>query len=106
MRCLIQRKEPDSGLLHSDSRMNNQTIRNTVPAPMWTVAEVIDRCPQAASVFTRFRMACLGCPMAPFETLGEAVAVYRIGYEEFLHALRFADSGDVPADNSKEEDQL
>ncbi len=85
--------------------MNSQTIRDTVPAPMWTVAEVIDRCPQAASVFTRFRMACVGCPMAPFETLGEAVAVYRIDSQEFLHALRFTNSGEVPGDNSKEEEQ-
>ncbi len=49
-------------------------------------------------------MACVGWQMAPFETLGQAVAVYRIDYEEFLHALRVADSGEVPADNSKEDE--
>ncbi|MEE9230990.1 MAG: hypothetical protein V3U86_09815 [Acidobacteriota bacterium] len=79
-------------------------MRNTVPAPMWTVAEVIDRCSQAASVFTRFRMGCVGCLMTPVETLGETVAIYGIDYEKFLHALRVADSGEVPADNSKEDE--
>jgi len=72
---------------------------------MWTVAQVMDRCPQAATVFTRFHMACVGCPMAPFETLREAVAAYWIDYQGFLRALGVGDVGEVLAGNSKKEER-
>ncbi|MFQ5790462.1 MAG: DUF1858 domain-containing protein [Acidobacteriota bacterium] len=57
---------------------------------MWTVAEVVARCPQAASVFTRFQMACVGCPMAPFEALSEAAAAYELEPKMMLREFRRA----------------
>ena len=41
-----------------------------------TVAALLRRCPAAIVVFTRRRMACPGCAMAPFDTLGDAAAAY------------------------------
>jgi hybrid cluster-associated redox disulfide protein len=53
-----------------------------------TVAEVLKRWPATAVVFAYRRMACLGCAMAPFDTVGEAAAVYGIELEGFLGELR------------------
>ncbi len=57
---------------------------------MWTIAEVLVQCPQAALVFTRFRMACVGCPMAAFETLAEAAQAYGLAPEAVLQEIRGA----------------
>ncbi len=43
-----------------------------------TVAQVLERWQQAATVFVRFRMACVGCPLASFETVGTAAQTYGI----------------------------
>lgn len=53
-----------------------------------TVAQVLERWPATAAVFARRCMACLGCAMAPFDTVGEAAAVYGVELETFLSELR------------------
>lgn len=63
-----------------------------------TVEETLQRWPQTARVFIARRMACVGCPIAPFETLDEAGAIYRLDGETFLHELQesAAASSDEP----------
>lgn len=70
--------------------MRGRGVSKTALAPTWTIAEVLVQYPQAASVFTRFRMACVGCPMAPFETLTEAAQAYGLASEAVLQELRGA----------------
>jgi hybrid cluster-associated redox disulfide protein len=53
----------------------------------FTVAEVMDRWPQTIPFFFRYRMACVGCPIAPFETLAEVVAIYGLDLNRFLNEL-------------------
>ena len=53
-----------------------------------TVAEVIDRWPETIPVFFRYRMACVGCLMAPFETLASVVLIYGLDLECFMNELR------------------
>ena len=65
-------------------------MREPVPTPDWTIADVVARCPKAACVFTRFQMACVGCPMAPFETLADAAAAYELMPETILREFRRA----------------
>ncbi len=62
------------------------------PAPKldWIVAELIERCPETSTVFTRFRMSCIGCAMAPFETIADAAAAYRLRPETLLREFRQA----------------
>jgi hybrid cluster-associated redox disulfide protein len=55
-----------------------------------TVAEVMARWPQTVPYFFRCRMACVGCPIAPFETLAEATAVYGLDLNRFLIELEWA----------------
>lgn len=62
--------------------------------PQLTVAEVLERWPATAAVFGHRRMACLGCAMAPFDTIGEAAAAYGIELNRFLAELRRATHGE------------
>lgn len=55
-----------------------------------TVSETLERWPQTAVVFLRHRMACVGCAIAPFETLTEVSAIYNINLEKFLQELQDA----------------
>jgi hybrid cluster-associated redox disulfide protein len=52
-----------------------------------TVDEVLDRWPETIPTFFRYRMACVGCPMAPFETLLEVAAIYGLDLDCFLSEL-------------------
>ena len=52
-----------------------------------TVDEVLDRWPETIPTFLRYRMACVGCPMAPFETLVEVAAIYGLDVSCFLNEL-------------------
>lgn len=54
------------------------------------VADVLDRWPQTIPVFMRHRMACVGCTMAPFETLAEATTIYGMPTDRFVNELREA----------------
>lgn len=52
-----------------------------------TIEEVLRRRPRAARVFQRHRMACVGCAMAPFDTVAEAAAVYGLPLGALLAEL-------------------
>jgi hybrid cluster-associated redox disulfide protein len=65
-------------------------MSETIPSPKWTVADLLSRYPQTAAVFSRFRMACVGCTMAPFETLADAAAAYQLRPDVLLRDLRRA----------------
>lgn len=53
-----------------------------------TVAEVLKRRPETIPVFFRHRMACVGCAMAPFETLADVAAIYGVQLSRFLSELQ------------------
>ena len=53
-----------------------------------TVAEVMDRWPETIPIFFRYRMACVGCPIASFETLAEVAAIYGLDLECLMNELR------------------
>ena len=52
-----------------------------------TVTQLLRRWPPAAAVFVRRGMACVGCSMAPFETLAEVASVYGQDPAGFLAEL-------------------
>ena len=49
-----------------------------------TIAELISDWPGARAALSRRGMACIGCVMAPFETLEEAASAYGFDPYEFL----------------------
>ncbi len=52
-----------------------------------TMAELLEECPEAGQVLARRGMACVGCDMAAFETLGEAARSYGVDPDELLRAV-------------------
>ncbi len=56
-----------------------------------TIAIVLERWPYTAEVFKRLGMAdCLGCAMAPFESVAEASATFGLDAQLVLSELRQA----------------
>jgi hybrid cluster-associated redox disulfide protein len=52
-----------------------------------TMAELLEECPAAGPVLARRGMACVGCVMAPFETVAEAALAYGADPAELLREV-------------------
>ncbi len=63
--------------------MEPQTISSNL-----TTAEVMLRWPATIPVFIRRCMACVGCPIAQFETLAEIAAIYGLHLDSFIRELQ------------------
>jgi hydroxylamine reductase len=61
-----------------------------------TVSALLTRDPRAARILLNHHMHCVGCVMAPFETLAEVCLVYGVPLEELLEQVRHA-SGAEPS---------
>jgi hybrid cluster-associated redox disulfide protein len=70
--------------------MTNPTAQD--PA-RWTIEALLITRPEAARILLRNGMACVGCVMAPFETVAEAAREYRLDLRSLLNELREKDSG-------------
>jgi hybrid cluster-associated redox disulfide protein len=55
-----------------------------------TVADVLLKRPVAACILVNHRMHCVGCAIAPFETLEEACEIYRVSLRDLLGELNAA----------------
>jgi hybrid cluster-associated redox disulfide protein len=62
------------------------------------VADLMNEWPQVIPVFLRHHMACVGCSMSAFETLGDAATIYGMTPQAFLDELTRAifHPGDSP----------
>jgi hybrid cluster-associated redox disulfide protein len=54
------------------------------------IEEVLARWPETVPVFVRYRLACVGCAMAPFDCLADAAAIYDVPLDRFMHDLQQA----------------
>jgi hybrid cluster-associated redox disulfide protein len=52
-----------------------------------TISDLLERWPGTAVVFQKHNMACIGCAVAPFYTIEDAVSIYNLDREQFLHEL-------------------
>ena len=52
-----------------------------------TVEDLLKKWPETADVFNRYGMACVGCVVAPFYSVGNAIEIYNLDRDEFLDAL-------------------
>jgi hybrid cluster-associated redox disulfide protein len=59
-------------------------------SPNLIVADLLKTWPETIPVFIKYRMACVGCSMSPFETLKDAAGIYRLPYQQFLDDLQGA----------------
>jgi hybrid cluster-associated redox disulfide protein len=55
-----------------------------------SVAEVMERWPNTIKVFLKYQTACVGCEMAPFETITNAAENYNLPLFIFLADLQQA----------------
>jgi hybrid cluster-associated redox disulfide protein len=55
-----------------------------------TIADVLERWPQTVPVFQRYRLACVGCPIAPFEQIADIASNYDLALDRLLAALQHA----------------
>lgn len=61
--------------------------------PIAITADAIIDCvvsdhPETVQVFSQLHMHCVGCPVAPFESLADACEIYHVPVERFLAQLR------------------
>lgn len=66
----------------------------------WTVAQLLAAFPQAAQVFTRHSMGCVGCDMAGFDTLATVAATYGVPWNVFASELSACISPKSEVDNA------
>src|SRR5437762_13939094 len=77
-----------SATTDSDSRrMLRETTMTESLTASTTVADVLLRRPLAARILVNHRMHCVGCTIAPFETLEEACDIYRVSLQYLLAEL-------------------
>lgn len=58
-----------------------------VPTPATGISALLERSPSTARVFFAHRMACVGCSLAPFETLADAASAYHLELDDWLAEL-------------------
>jgi len=56
-------------------------------SPTLTVQQLFDRWPETMNVFVRLRFACIGCAIAPFDTIEDVAKNYGLTQEELLAQL-------------------
>jgi hybrid cluster-associated redox disulfide protein len=58
-----------------------------LPNDNMTVAEVLEKWPETVTVFQEFKTACVGCVMAPFDTMADVARIYEMELSVLLEAL-------------------
>ena len=65
------------------------------PLRKLTVKEILDRWPMAMWVFLDYNMACVGCDMAPFDTVEDVAHNYHMPVEELVHRIEASINGQM-----------
>jgi hybrid cluster-associated redox disulfide protein len=62
-------------------------VVDSLPTSEMTVAEILESWPETVSVFQDFKTACVGCVMAPFDTMIDVARIYELELSEIMEAL-------------------
>lgn len=65
-------------------------MAQTILTTDMTTAEVMTRWPKTIPIFIRHHMACVGCAIAPFETLAEVIEIHHLNLDRFMQELQQA----------------
>jgi hybrid cluster-associated redox disulfide protein len=65
-----------------------------LPNSNMTVAEVLEKWPETVTVFQEFKTACVGCVMAPFDTMDDVARIYEMDLSDLIEALDAVVSAD------------
>jgi len=69
-----------------------------------TIAEIMELHPDTIPVFLEHRMICVGCQMAIFDTLEDALRNYGYPPEQFLGELNQISEADLSVNNDQNHD--
>jgi len=58
--------------------------------PELSLDEIMQRWPNTIAVFLRYKMLCVGCPIATFHTISNACREYDLDKDAFLKELNHA----------------
>jgi hybrid cluster-associated redox disulfide protein len=70
--------------------MKDETVAHSMPTSDMTVAEILESWPETVPVFQDFKTACVGCVMAPFDTMVDVARIYELELSEIMEALHRA----------------
>jgi hybrid cluster-associated redox disulfide protein len=70
--------------------MSEQEKTQDTLSPDLVVAEVLNRWPETIPVFLKYKLDCVGCDMASFDTLADVIRIYCLPAEQFVNDLRQA----------------
>ena len=55
-----------------------------------TISEILEGWPEIIPIFLNRRMACVGCSLADFMTLEDALDIYHLNMESFIEEIENA----------------
>ena len=55
-----------------------------------SISEILDRWPEIIPIFLNHKMACVGCSLADFMTLEDALDIYHLNMESFIEEIENA----------------
>ena len=61
-----------------------------LPTQDMTVEEVLETWPETVAVFQALKTACVGCSMAPFDTLSDVARIYELDLGTIIEVLHQA----------------
>jgi hybrid cluster-associated redox disulfide protein len=77
----------------------------SMPTAKMTVAEVLEAWPETVEVFQRLKTACVGCAMAPFDTMEDVARIYMLDLAQLMAELRTTvETGEQPLSEVEEVD--
>ena len=53
-----------------------------------SITEILNRWPEVIPVFLKHKMACVGCSLADFMTLEDALDIYQLNEEQFIEEIK------------------
>jgi hybrid cluster-associated redox disulfide protein len=53
-----------------------------------SITEILDRWPEVIPIFLNHKMACVGCSLADFMTLEDALDIYHLNKEQFIEEFQ------------------
>ena len=61
-------------------------MKTQLPTSDMAVGDVLEKWPETVPVFQELKMACVGCAMAPFDTLDDVATIYKVDLSH-LHVV-------------------
>jgi hybrid cluster-associated redox disulfide protein len=58
--------------------------------PHLTISAILERWPEVIPIFIKHKMACVGCSLADFMTLEDALEIYQLEKEPFIEQIKEA----------------